>query len=190
MKTKLIVGLGNIGKQYENTRHNIGFNAIDLLGNFLNISFELNNNLNGFYGILISNEFRLILFKPTTYMNLSGIAVKKIIDFYKINVEDIIIIFDDMNLPLGKVRLRIFGSSGGHNGIKNIIDNLSTDKIKRIRIGIGRPETNINVKDFVLSKFSDVEFKIINKALEKVKNAVLSYLDNDFNYAMNKFNID
>ncbi|MCQ2792661.1 MAG: aminoacyl-tRNA hydrolase, partial [Bacilli bacterium] len=142
---KLIVGLGNPGSKYEHTRHNMGYDTLDLLNKTLKIPLT-HKKFQGLYG----KEGDIIIFKPETFMNLSGVAVREITAFFKIDINDILVISDDMALPVGKIRLRMNGSSGGHKGLQNIIDNLGTDQFKRIRIGIGEP--TINTIDFVLSK--------------------------------------
>jgi len=178
---KLIIGLGNPGKEYEHTRHNMGYDALDLLNKELKIDISKEK----FQGIYGKGE-DIILFKPTTFMNLSGIAVREIMTFFKIKIDDILVISDDMALPVGKIRLREAGSSGGHKGIQNIIDNLGSDKFKRLRIGIGEPK--FNTIDFVLSKPSKEEQKNIDVAFKKSKDAILDYLKNGFHHAMSKYN--
>lgn len=178
---KLIVGLGNPGSKYEHTRHNMGFDTLDLLNETLKIKLD-KKKFQGLYG----KGEGIILFKPETFMNLSGIAVREIMTFYKIDIEDLLVISDDMALPVGKIRLRDAGSSGGHKGLQNIIDNLGTDKFKRVRIGIGEPK--INTIDFVLSKPSKEEAPLISDAQKHAKDAILEYLKSDFTRAMSKFN--
>ena len=183
---KLIVGLGNPGKKYEGTRHNMGFMAIDLLSDQaqLDVDKEVFHGLMG-RGKIFDQD--VILFKPTTYMNLSGTAVQEVVHYFKIALEDIVVIFDDMALPVGSIRLRKEGSSGGHKGMQNIIDCLSTEAIKRIRVGIGEPGDNDNI-DFVLSKPLKDEMPLINEAIEDAVRAVKEYLKSDFDRAMNKYN--
>lgn len=178
---KLIVGLGNPGAKYEHTRHNMGFDTLDLLSEILKIDI----NKNKFQGVYGKGE-DIVLFKPETYMNLSGIAVREIMTFFKIDINDLLVISDDMALPVGKIRLRENGSSGGHKGLQNIIDNLGSDKYKRVRIGIGEPK--FDTIDFVLSKPSKEEVPLIKKAQENAKEAILEYLKTDFTRAMSKFN--
>ena len=183
---KLIVGLGNPGKKYEGTRHNMGFMAIDLLSDQaqLDVDKEVFHGLMG-RGKIFDQD--VILFKPTTYMNLSGTAVQEVVHYFKIAIEDIVVIYDDMALPVGSIRLRKEGSSGGHKGMQNIIDCLSTEVIKRIRVGIGEPGDNDNI-DFVLSKPLKDEMPLISEAIEDAVRAVKEYLKSDFDRAMNKYN--
>ena len=183
---KLIVGLGNPGKKYENTRHNMGFMAIDLLSDQadINVDKEVFHGLMGRGKIF---EQDVILFKPTTFMNLSGTAVQEVVHYFKIELEDIVVIYDDMALEPGTIRLRKEGSSGGHKGMQNIIDCLSTEQIKRIRIGIGEPGENNNI-DYVLSKPLKDEMPVIEEAIANAVRAVKEMLKSDFDRAMNKYN--
>lgn len=183
---KLIVGLGNPGKEYEGTRHNCGFMVVDELANKLNT--EINQNkFKGLYTKVKYHGEDVILLKPQTYMNLSGESVNAMMNFFKIDKEDLLVIYDDLDMPVGKLRLRKTGSAGGHNGIKNIIAHLNSQDFKRIRVGIDRHKY-MNVADYVLSRFSKVESEAIEQGIENAANAVLDYLDNDFNHAMNYYN--
>ena len=181
----LIVGLGNPGSKYALTRHNMGFRVIDLLSSETGIDV----NKETFNGILgrgkIFNQ-DCLLFKPTTFMNLSGTAVKQVIHYFKINIDDIIVCYDDMALAPGTIRMRIQGSSGGQKGIQNIIDNLGTDKIKRIRIGIGEPSDN--AIDYVLSKPSKEEEPLIDEAVNNAVEAIKEAMKSSFEKAMTKYN--
>lgn len=183
---KLIVGLGNPGKKYDQTRHNMGFMALDILSDQAEIVLDKEV----FHGLLgrgaIFNQ-EVLLFKPTTFMNLSGTAVQEVAHYFKIDFQDIIIIFDDMALPIGDIRLRKNGTSGGHKGMQSIIDCLSTNEIKRIKVGIGEPEEN-EVVDYVLSKPLKDEWPLIEEALKNAVSAVKEAIKSDFDRAMNKFN--
>ena len=183
---KLIVGLGNPGKKYENTRHNMGFMAVDLLSDQANIDVD-KEVFHGLMGRGKIYEQDVILFKPTTFMNLSGTAVQEVVHYFKIELEDIVVIYDDMALEPGTIRLRKEGSSGGHKGMQNIIDCLSTEQIKRIRIGIGEPGENDTI-DFVLSKPLKDEVPVIEEAIANAVRAVKEMLKSDFDRAMNKYN--
>ena len=183
---KLIVGLGNPGKKYENTRHNMGFMAIDLLSDQANLDVD-KEVFHGLMGRGKIYEQDVILFKPTTFMNLSGTAVQEVVHYFKIELEDIVVIYDDMALEPGTIRLRKEGSSGGHKGMQNIIDCLSTEQIKRIRIGIGEPGENNNI-DYVLSKPLKDEMPVIEEAIANAVRAVKEMLKSDFDRAMNKYN--
>ena len=156
---KLIVGLGNPGREYKNTRHNIGFMVLD---EYLGKVDWKHKTETDFYQTEIFNE-SVIFLKPLTYMNLSGLAVKKIVNFYKINVNDILIIQDDLDLEVGKYKIKRNSSAGGHNGIKSIITELNTDSFARLKIGIGK-SINIPTDKYVLSKFSDED---LNKVKEQ-----------------------
>lgn len=183
---KLIVGLGNPGKKYENTRHNMGFMAVDLLSDQAQIDVD-KEVFHGLMGRGKIYEQDVILFKPTTFMNLSGTAVQEVVHYFKIAIEDIVVIYDDMALNPGTIRLRKEGSSGGHKGMQNIIDCLSTEQIKRIRIGIGEPGENDTI-DFVLSKPLKDELPDIEEAIANAVRAVKEMLKSDFDRAMNKYN--
>ena len=182
---KLIVGLGNPGKEYENTRHNCGFLVIDKFADQLSVDIK-KEDFKGIYGKFKYDDEHIILFKPLTYMNLSGIAVQEIVHFFKIKIEDIVIIFDDMAVKPGEIRLRLGGSSGGQRGMQNIIENLGTDNIKRIRIGIGEPIHG--GVDHVLGKATGEEEILINNGIDQAVNALKKYLKRNFDCAMNDYN--
>ena len=182
---KLIVGLGNPGKEYENTRHNSGFRVVDAFVDDIGIDFN-KNDFDGTYARFKLDDEDVFVFKPLTYMNLSGTAVQKIVHFYKINPDDIVVIYDDLAIKPGEIRLRLDGSSGGQKGMQNIIDNLGTQKIKRIRIGIGEPK--FDTIDYVLGKPDKEDAPKIDKAIERAVNALKEYLNNDFQNAMSKYN--
>lgn len=182
---KLIVGLGNPGKKYEKTRHNMGFMVVDLLSDIsqIDVDKEIFNGLMG-RGKIFDED--VLLFKPTTFMNLSGTAVQQVIHFFKIDINDVIIVFDDMALPVGTIRLRMSGSSGGQKGMQNIIDMLGTENIKRIRVGIGEPE--YDSIDYVLSRPSKDEQIILDQAINNAVEAIKETLKTSFDRAMSKFN--
>ena len=181
----LIVGLGNPGKEYENTRHNIGFEVIDYIANKYNI--ELNRvKFKGVYGEGFIENKKVILLKPTTYMNLSGESIREVINFYKLTEEDIIVLYDDVSLEVGRLRIREKGSAGGHNGIKSIIANLSTDVFPRIKIGVGQPKGDL--VSHVLGKFSKDEQEVLKESMEASANAVEIIIKENAKEAMNKLN--
>lgn len=183
---KLIVGLGNPGKEYEGTRHNCGFMVIDKLAEKLNVNVDLSK----FKGLYTKFKYRgedVILLKPQTYMNLSGESVNAIMQFFKIEKDDLLVIYDDLDMPVGKLRLRKTGSAGGHNGIKNIIAHLNSQDFKRIRVGIDRHKY-MKVVDYVLSRFTKEENEAISQGIENAANAIIDYLDHDFDYVMNRYN--
>lgn len=183
---KLVVGLGNPGKKYEGTRHNMGFMAIDLLSDQAQIDVD-KEVFHGLMGRGKIYDEDVILFKPTTFMNLSGTAVQEVVHYFKIALEDIVVIYDDMAIPVGSIRLRKEGSSGGHKGMQNIIDCLSSDQIKRIRVGIGEPGEWDTV-DYVLSKPLKDDMPLIEEAIANAVRGVKEYLKSDFDRAMNKYN--
>lgn len=186
--TKAIIGLGNPGKNYEQTRHNIGFMVVDEVSKRLQIPVST-NKFRALYGEGMFNGERVVLLKPQTYMNLSGESVKALVDWYKLNLEDFIIVYDDLDLPLGQIRLRLKGSAGGHNGVKSLIAHLHTDEIRRIKVGIGRPPAGWAVADYVLSKFTINEMDVLNDTIARAADAALAWLDEPFEKVMNKYNV-
>ena len=183
----LIVGLGNPDAEYDNTRHNMGFNAINEISKKYNIKLK-KNKFQGLFEIGDIEGQKVILVKPQTYMNLSGNCVKEIVDFYKIEKENIIIIYDDMDIEPGKIKIRKKGSSGGHNGIKSIIQMLGTDEFPRIRIGIGKPEHKGDEINYVIGAIPDEEKERLIQGVEKAEKALIEILKNGIDIAMNKFN--
>lgn len=184
---KLFIGLGNPGPKYEKTRHNVGFMTIDELGKEWSIDFSEEKKFKGQIGRGVIKGEKVFLLKPTTYMNLSGESVRAVMDFYDIEVEDIIVIYDDLDLPNGKIRARLKGSAGGHNGIKSIIAHVGTQEFKRIRIGIDR-HPRIPVVDYVLGKFTEDEKALVNQAIDLSLKACEVTLTDSFNKVMTEFN--
>lgn len=184
---KLIIGLGNPGKPYEHTRHNIGFDVIDALADKWGVALN-QTKFNGMYATVHRPEGKVMLLKPLTYMNLSGECVRPMMDYFDIDVEDIIVIYDDLDLETGKLRLRQKGSAGGHNGIKSLIHHLGTQEFNRIRVGVSRPPAGMKVADYVLSKFSKEDEPIIQQATNKSCEAVEASLSQKFLEVMNIFN--
>jgi len=171
----LIVGLGNPGKKYERTRHNVGFLVLDELANMVGGKFKNKREIKSAAAEVIFGNKKVILLKPETFMNLSGDAVSQAAQFWHIPKEKITIIFDDANLPIGKIRVRNSGSAGGHNGMKSIIEKLGTENIRRIRIGIGRPEeSKIPLDKWVLGKWSKDEWKQIAEAAREVAKKIFN----------------
>ena len=182
---KLIVGLGNPGREYEMTRHNCGFRVIDAFADAAGVDID-KEAFKGIYGRFKFEGEDIILFKPLTMMNLSGNAVQEIVHFYRINIDDILVIFDDMAIAPGLLRLRNNGSSGGQKGMQNIIENLGTEEIKRIRVGIGEPQ--FNSIDWVLGKPQGEDKIKIDDAIIRATKAIREYLIHDFQNAMSKYN--
>ena len=183
----LIAGLGNPSRTYEGTRHNIGFTMIDAIGNKFGIDVTTKKH-KALVGRGIIDGMRVILAKPQTYMNLSGESIREIADFYKIEPENIIIIYDDISLDVGQLRIRKKGSAGGHNGIKNIIAHLGTQEFPRIKVGIGNKPEGWDLADYVLSKYYKAEQEALEEASEGVIGAVKLMLMDDIEAAMNKYN--
>ena len=181
----LIVGLGNPGKKYEHTRHNMGFDVVDLFSDLAKIDVD-KESFKGLLGRGKVFDHDIMVLKPQTFMNLSGESVRAVVDYFKIDIDDVIVVFDDMSILPGKIRLRASGSSGGHKGMQNIIDHLGTEKIKRIKIGIGEP--TYDTIDYVLSKPNKDEKELIDQAIENAVEALKTILKNNFDVAMNRFN--
>ena len=184
----LLVCLGNPGKQYENTRHNIGFMAADLLSEREGV--KLNKlRYRALTGEMTLGGARVLVIKPQTYMNLSGEAVKLAGGFYKVPPERVLVISDDVSLPLGKLRIRASGSAGGHNGLKNIIAHLGTDAFPRIKVGVGAPaHPEHEMVDWVIGNFSGEEKKVVRQALERVTEAVECVVEKGVGEAQNRYN--
>ncbi len=184
---KLITGLGNPEKRHENTRHNIGFEVIDELARIFQTG--LGTGKGNFHYAKISHRGEpVILLKPMTYMNLSGHAVIAAMNFYKIAIGDIMVVCDDLNIPLGSIRLRAKGSAGGQNGLKHIIQCLGREDFARLRVGIGKDHPTVSYSSFVLGKFSEEERKIADKIIPDSAVAVLDFVQNGIEHAMNHFN--
>ena len=186
--TKLVIGLGNPGEEYKNHRHNIGFIIIDKLAQNLSLKFD-NNKKKSLFTRAKLNNTDFILLKPQTFMNLSGESAIYISKFFNIKPEDIIVIYDDMDIPFGTFKIKKGGSSGGHNGIKSLIAQLQTDDFIRLRVGIGRPSFGKKVNDNVLSSFSKSERENIDNDLgENVIEAIKTILFESYTIAQNKYN--
>lgn len=184
----IIAGLGNPESKYDHTRHNIGFHAIDVLCD--KYSIRLNKlKFKACFGDGIIGGEKVILAKPQTYMNLSGESIRDMAAFYKIPTENIIVIFDDISLDTGRMRIRPTGSAGGHNGIKSIIYQLNSDKFPRIKLGIGAPpHSDFDLADYVLGRFTSEEIKILEPVLLDTADAVECIIKNGIERAMNKYN--
>lgn len=181
----LVVGLGNPGDKYDGTRHNIGFEAIDYISSKYNIDVT-RVKFKGVIGEGFIGGEKVILLKPTTYMNLSGESVREAMSFYKLTEEDIVIIYDDISLEVGKIRIREKGSAGGHNGIKSIISNINTDVFPRIKIGVGQPTGDL--VSHVLGRFSKEEAEDLKEVVEVSSKAVEIIMKSGTKDAMNKLN--
>lgn len=184
---KLIVGLGNPGKQYEKTRHNVGFEVLDLLAKSQQVTFKLDKQFKGEVTSFQLDNEKVVLLKPATYMNLSGESLIQVKQFYKVELEDLLVIYDDIALDLGRLRLRMDGSSGGHNGVKDIIKHLGSQNFKRIRIGISG--TDKSLCTHVLGKFSKPEIPVMQISYQYAKEAILAFIENKpFSNIMTQFN--
>lgn len=183
---KLIVGLGNPGKEYERTRHNAGFMVVDRVAEKCSLVF----NKTKFNSLIAEGKVQgksVMLMKPQTYMNLSGTAVSEAVRFYKLDLKDLLIIHDDLDLPVGKIRIRESGSAGGQNGMKNIISLLGTQEIRRIRVGIDKNKL-IPTADYVLGKIPEDQIEDFNQALENAAKAAAASITSSFSNVMNRYN--
>lgn len=183
---KLIVGLGNPGLLYKNTRHNVGFSIIDYFCEQNNIKLK-ENKFNGLYSIENVRNTKILILKPLKYINLSGEVINEIMTYYNIDIKDVFIIHDDMDIELGKFKLKESGSSAGHNGLKNIEETLKTQNYKRLKIGISK-NIDFDKKNYVLGKFNKNERTIIKNVIESTNSIILDFLELDFVNLMNKYN--
>lgn len=183
---KLIVGLGNPGVEYENTRHNVGFEYLDYICKKKNLLFE-KEKFNAKYVFTKVDGERVLLIKPLSYMNLSGTVVKKYVDYFKLLPEDVLVIHDDLDMPLGRTKIVFDSRSGGHNGIKDIEKNLKTRQYARLKIGISNNK-DIETKDYVLGKFSNEDVKILNNVYEYLSNLIEDFCLISIERMMNKYN--
>ena len=183
----IIAGLGNPTREYEKTRHNVGFDTIDVLADKLNTSVD-EKKFKGLYGRGIIAGEKVILLKPQTFMNLSGESVREAADFYKVDPEHIIVIYDDISLDVGQLRIRKKGSAGGHNGIKNIIAHLGTQEFPRVRIGVGEKPARMDLADYVLGRFLKEEQDTMKQAFENAAGAAAAIVTQGADAAMNLYN--
>ncbi|AYG01396.1 aminoacyl-tRNA hydrolase [Lactococcus allomyrinae] len=187
--TKMVVGLGNPGSKYEKTKHNMGFMALDLLAKELGVTFSEEKPFMSLVGSTFVNGEKVFLVKPLTFMNESGRAVAPLLKYYNLDSDELVIMHDDMDSPVGRVRLRQKGSSGGQNGIKSILTHVGTQEFNRVKIGIGRPKNGMTVVNHVLSKFDEEDAGAAQDGIFRAVDAVNFYLENgDFQKTMNKFN--
>lgn len=184
---KLIVGLGNPGKDYKNTRHNTGFMFVDELARVNSATFKLDTKLKCEITSIMINQEKVIIMKPQTFMNLSGTSVRLVCNYYNINSDDILVIHDDLDLEVGKLRLRSHGSSGGHKGLQNIIDELKTENIKRMKIGISKVDSRFTI-DYVLGTFSKEDAITLDILISKIDNIVRDFCSLTFENLMSRYN--
>ena len=183
----LIVGLGNPEADYSKTRHNMGFNVINKIAKKYGI--EVNKKkFDGLLGDGIIENKKVILLKPQTYMNLSGKSIIQVVNFYKIPLENIIVIYDDIDVDKGLIRIRKKGSSGSHNGVKSVVEELGTEEFKRIRVGIGKPEHENDMINYVIGAIDEEDKEKLDDGVEKAKDALIEILKSNIDIAMNKFN--
>ncbi len=183
----IIVGLGNPEPEYSNTRHNMGFDTINKIAKKYNIEFS-KTKFKGIYGTGTIEGEKVILLKPQTFMNLSGESIKEIIDFYKLNRDNLIIIYDDIDIEPGIIKLRKTGGPGTHNGMKSVIKEIGTEKFPRVRVGIGKPEHKGDLINYVIGKISEENRIILDKSTDLARDAVIEIIKNGMDKAMNLFN--
>ena len=183
----LIVGLGNPEEDYAKTRHNMGFDVINILAKENNIDVN-KTKFKGLYGTGIIENEKVILLKPQTFMNLSGDSIIQFVNFYKINLENIIIICDDLDTSIGKIRIRKKGGAGTHNGMKSIVSVLSSQDFPRVRVGIGMPQNKENLIEYVIGHIPSDEYKVLQEGAKKAADATCEILKNGIDIAMNKYN--
>lgn len=184
----IIVGLGNPGKQYAHTRHNVGFDTIDILADKYNISVDIKKH-KALCGKGMIGGQKVVLAKPQTFMNLSGESVRELVDFYKIDPEEeLIVIYDDISLEPGQLRVRPKGSAGGHNGIKNIIAHLGTQVFKRVKVGVGEKPKGYDLADYVLGHFSKEDRILMEDAFGRAAEAAVCMMNDSMEHAMNQYN--
>lgn len=184
----IIVGLGNPGKQYAHTRHNVGFDTIDILADKYNISVDIKKH-KALCGKGMIGGQKVVLAKPQTFMNLSGESVRELVDFYKIDPEEeLIVIYDDISLEPGQLRVRPKGSAGGHNGIKNIIAHLGTQVFKRVKVGVGEKPKGYDLADYVLGRFSKEDCILMEDAFGRAAEAAVCMMNDSMEHAMNQYN--
>jgi len=183
----LIAGLGNPGKEYVNTRHNVGFDTIDLISERTGIKVS-KVKCKALIGQGVIEGKKVILAKPQTFMNLSGESIRDLVEWYKIDIKNVIVIYDDVDLPLGKLRIRSKGSAGTHNGMRSVIYHIQSDEFPRIRIGIGKPPEGWELADFVLGRFDSEARKLVEQCISKAADAAVDIIKSNVEYAMNIYN--
>lgn len=183
----LIVGLGNPEEDYSMTRHNMGFDVINKIAKKYEIDIS-RTKFNGMYGSGIIEGEKVILLKPQTFMNLSGQSIKKFIDFYKISLEKVLVVYDDMDVEIGKIKVRKKGGPGTHNGAKSVVHELATEDFARIRVGIGKPIEQYDAIDYVIGKIEEQEYKNLEVGIEKAANAITEYIKDGIDLTMNRYN--
>ncbi len=183
----LIVGLGNPEPEYSKTRHNMGFDVINKIAKKYEIELT-RTKFNGIYANAVIENQKVILLKPQTFMNLSGQSIQAFVSFYKIPIENVLVIYDDMDVEIGKIKVRKSGGPGTHNGAKSVVHELANENFPRIRVGIGKPVDEYDAIDYVIGPLDDEKYKALEQGIEKASEAVIEFLNNGIDSAMNKYN--
>lgn len=186
-KMYLIVGLGNPEPEYSKTRHNMGVDVINKIAQKYEIELS-RTKFDGIYGSGIIEEQKVILLKPQTFMNLSGKCIKPFMDFYKIPIENVLVIYDDMDIAIGSIKIRKKGGPGSHNGVKSVVHELVSEDFPRVRVGIGRPIDDEGVIDYVIGEIEEETYNELEKGIDKAVDGVVEYLKNGVDRAMNRYN--
>lgn len=189
MLGRIIVGLGNPGSRYELTRHNAGFMVVDRLAEMLGVRVN-HKRAQALTGEGAIGQTRVLLVKPQTYMNLSGLAVRSLMDWYKLSPAEVIVVYDDLDLPPGRLRVRARGGAAGHKGMTSVIQQLGTEEIPRVRIGIGRPGPHLEVMDYVLASIPPEELLLLRSAIDRAAGAVICFVEDGIEKSMNQYNRD
>ncbi len=183
----LIVGLGNPEPEYSKTRHNMGFDVINQIAKKYGIDLS-RSKFDGIYGSGSIEDQKIILLKPQTYMNLSGKSIKQFVDFYKIPIENVLVIYDDMDVNIGAIKIRKKGGPGSHNGAKSVVHELAKEEFPRIRVGIGKPVDEYDAIDYVIGKLEEETYQKLEEGIKKALQAIPEYIKNGIDSAMNKYN--
>lgn len=189
MLGRIIVGLGNPGSRYELTRHNVGFLVIDRLAEMSGARM-MNKRAQALTGEAVIGQTRVLLVKPQTYMNLSGLAVRSLMDWYKLSPAEVIVVYDDLDLPPGRLRIRADGGAAGHRGMTSVIQKLGTEEIARVRVGIGRPAPHLEAADYVLSSLQSEEMLLLRNTVDRAADAVACLVQDGIEKCMNQYNKD
>lgn len=187
-KMYLIIGLGNPEPKYSRTRHNMGFDVINVIAKKYNVEVS-KKKFNALFETIVICGKKIILVKPQTYMNLSGESLRQFIDFFGIEIDNVLVVYDDMDIDIGIIKVKPKGGAGSHNGIKSIIKEIKTENFARVRVGIGKPENDYEKIDYVVGKINDEEYKKLEFGIEVGANSCISFIENGLSNTMNRYNV-